>query len=111
LPISISISRLFPRDKQGLPPLKNSTRRPTKGIDVVGTAILRTRPAEGIARKIETRRRRLYFLKDKFREKTASMKKVHFIISGEISSIYKKTERPGKVHNVIVLPILTRRST
>ena len=80
----------------------------TKGIDVVGTGDF-THPAwrGELHEKLKQGDDGLYFLKDKFREKNGiNEKKVRFIISGEISSIYKKNGKTRKVHNVIVLPDL-----
>ena len=49
----------------------------------------------------------LYVLKEEFRIKDGSVEgryEPRFVISGEISSIYKKNGKVRKVHNVILLP-------
>ena len=57
--------------------------------------------------KLELKENGLYCLREQFREENGiNEKKVQFIISGEISSIYKKNGKTRKVHNVIVLPDL-----
>ena len=81
-----------------------------KGLDVIGTgdfthAIWRRELKE----KLVPAEQGLYRLKDGFREEVGSIKgegNPRFIISGEISSIYKKNGRVRKVHNVILLPSL-----
>ena len=48
----------------------------------------------------------MYVLKKEYRigEETAGEVQPRFVISGEISSIYKKKEKVRKVHNLILLP-------
>jgi len=79
-----------------------------KGIGVVGTGDF-THPAwrEELKEKLVPAEEGLYMLKDDFRleDKTAGTDFApRFIVTGEISSIYKKNGRVRKVHNVILLP-------
>jgi len=79
-----------------------------KGIDLVGTGDF-THHAwrKELTEKLQREEDGLYSLKERFRETTAADdKKVRFVISGEISSIYKKNGKTRKVHNLIVLPDL-----
>ncbi|KPU46157.1 ATP-dependent DNA helicase PcrA [Oxobacter pfennigii] len=81
-----------------------------KGIDVIGTGDF-THPAwrEELKEKFVPTGDGLYVLKDQFRkdDKIAGPGfKPQFIVSGEISSIYKKNGRVRKVHNVVLLPSL-----
>ncbi|HWR61244.1 MAG TPA: UvrD-helicase domain-containing protein, partial [Clostridia bacterium] len=81
-----------------------------KGIDVIGTGDF-THPAwrEELREKFVPSGDGLYVLKDEFRkeDKIAGADfKPQFIISGEISSIYKKNGRVRKVHNLVLLPDL-----
>ena len=79
-----------------------------KGIDVIGTgdfthAVWR----EELKEKLVPSGEGLYTLKDDFRKEddlTGAESKPHFIVSGEISSIYKKNGRVRKVHSLILLP-------
>ncbi|MBA1335645.1 MAG: Endonuclease Q, cleaves 5' to damaged DNA bases / ATP-dependent DNA helicase UvrD/PcrA-like protein [Firmicutes bacterium] len=79
-----------------------------KGIDVIGTGDF-THPAwrEELKEKLIPSGEGLYALKDDFHkeDKVAGADfKPQFIVSGEISSIYKKNGRVRKVHNLILLP-------
>ncbi len=79
-----------------------------KGIDILGTGDF-THPAwrEELKEKLEPAESGLYTLKKDFRLKddTAGVKAdPRFVITGEISSIYKKNGRVRKVHSVILLP-------
>lgn len=79
-----------------------------KGIGILGTGDF-THPAwrEELKEKLAPAEEGLYVLKDEYRlepEKTYGMMAPRFVISGEISSIYKKNERVRKVHSVILLP-------
>lgn len=49
-----------------------------------------------------------YRLKEEYavEDQTAGAKEVHFAVSGEISSIYKKDGKVRKVHSLILLPSL-----
>jgi uncharacterized protein (TIGR00375 family) len=79
-----------------------------KGVDVVGTGDF-THPAwrKELTEKLRRENDGLYSLKERFREKTGNPEKnIRFVISGEISSIYKKNGKTRKVHNLIVLPDL-----
>ncbi|OPY60552.1 MAG: ATP-dependent DNA helicase PcrA [Pelotomaculum sp. PtaU1.Bin065] len=79
-----------------------------KGIGVIGTGDF-THPAwrEELKEKLVPSGEGLYTLKNDFRkeDKVAGADfKPQFIVSGEISSIYKKNGRVRKVHNLIILP-------
>ncbi|BBB93476.1 MAG TPA: UvrD-helicase domain-containing protein [Methylomusa anaerophila] len=81
-----------------------------KGINVIGTGDF-THPAwrEELKEKLVPAGEGLYILKNDFRkeDKIAGADfKPQFIVSGEISSIYKKNGRVRKVHNLILLPSL-----
>lgn len=84
-----------------------------KGIQVVGTGDF-THPhwLEQIKEKLEPAEDGLFKLKDKYAQAIqtevfpAAQGPVRFIISGEISSIYKKDNRLRKIHNLIILPDL-----
>jgi len=84
-----------------------------KGIQVVGTGDF-THPAwlGQIREKLEPAEEGLYTLKDEFQKGMEEeyipqgMKDVRFILTVEISSIYKKNDRVRKVHNVIFAPDL-----
>lgn len=79
-----------------------------KGIGLIGTGDF-THPAwrQELHDKLESCGNGFYKLKQECtrREDSAlSEQKVQFVISGEISSIYKKDGKVRKVHNVILLP-------
>lgn len=81
-----------------------------KGIQLLGTGDF-THPAwrKELAEKLTPAEEGLYTLKDSFRQKEASVPdsfSPRFVISGEISSIYKKNEKVRKIHNLILLPSL-----
>ncbi|RGX55365.1 hypothetical protein DWV16_09080 [Anaerotruncus sp. AF02-27] len=81
-----------------------------KGIDLIGTGDF-THPAwrEELREKLEPAEDGLYRLKANFRlpdQLAGGEKSPRFVLSGEISSIYKKNGRVRKVHNVILLPSL-----
>ncbi|NPV91023.1 MAG: UvrD-helicase domain-containing protein [Firmicutes bacterium] len=81
-----------------------------KGIGVIGTGDF-THPAwrEELKEKLVPSGEGLYSLKDDFRkeDKVAGADlKPQFVVSGEISSIYKKNGRVRKVHNLVLLPSL-----
>lgn len=81
-----------------------------KGIDVIGTGDF-THPAwrEELKEKLVPSGEGLYALRSDWRkeEKVAGADlRPQFIVSGEISSIYKKNGRVRKVHNLILLPSL-----
>ena len=79
-----------------------------KGIHIVGTGDF-THPAwrEELAEKLEPAEDGLYVLKDEYRikdEKIPGEMIPQFVITGEISSIYKKNGKVRKVHSLILLP-------
>ncbi len=80
-----------------------------KGLDLIGTGDF-THPVwrEELKEKFIPAEDGLYRLKDDFRiaETVGDAPAPRFVISGEISSIYKKNGRVRKVHNVILLPSL-----
>lgn len=79
-----------------------------KGIHIVGTGDF-THPAwrEELKNKLEPAEDGLYVLKKEYcvQDKTvwASMQP-RFVVTGEISSIYKKYGKTRKVHNLLILP-------
>lgn len=79
-----------------------------KGIHIVGTGDF-THPAwrEELEEKLEPAEDGLYLLKDEYRIKDESVPGEvipRFVITGEISSIYKKNGKVRKVHSLILLP-------
>ncbi len=81
-----------------------------KGIQILGTGDF-THPAwrEELQEKLVPAEDGLYALRDELRltDRTfAPGGKARFVISGEISSIYKKNGKVRKVHSVILLPSL-----
>jgi len=81
-----------------------------KGIGVLGTGDF-THPAwrEELKEKLVLSGEGLYVLKNDFRQEdqvAGGDFNPQFIVSGEISSIYKKNGRVRKVHNLILLPSL-----
>lgn len=81
-----------------------------KGLDLIGTGDF-THPAwrEELRQKLEPAEEGLYRLKSQLQVKEDMGGKPlqpRFILSGEISSIYKKNGKVRKVHNVILLPSL-----
>lgn len=81
-----------------------------KGISIVGTGDF-THPAwrEELSQKLVPAEEGFYTLKEEYRIKdsTAGAAFVpRFVLSGEISSIYKKNGKVRKVHSVILLPSL-----
>ena len=76
-----------------------------KGIDIVGTGDF-THPAwrAELAEKLEPAEDGLYTLKEEYRLPGAPGSKPRFVVTGEISSIYKKGERVRKVHSLLILP-------
>lgn len=90
-----------------------------KGINIVGTGDF-THPAwrAELAEKLEPAEPGLYMLKKEYslqRPSILGQSSPRFVISGEISSIYKKNGRVRKVHSLILLPgleaaeVLSRR--
>ncbi|MBW2170476.1 MAG: DNA helicase UvrD [Deltaproteobacteria bacterium] len=84
-----------------------------KGITVVGTGDF-THPEwfSELSRKLELAEDGLFSLKSEHAAQTAHMvpagcqAPVRFILSGEISSIYKKDGKTRKVHNLVMAPTL-----
>lgn len=81
-----------------------------KGIDLIGTGDF-THPAwrQELKEKLTPAGQGLYQLKKEFvlpDDTAGAGASPHFILSGEISCIYKKNGRVRKVHNVILLPCL-----
>lgn len=81
-----------------------------KGLDLIGTGDF-THPAwrQELREKLIPSEEGLYMLKKSLRREDAianGESSPRFIISGEISSIYKKNGRVRKVHNLILLPSL-----
>lgn len=78
-----------------------------KGIGLVGTGDF-THPAwrEELAEKLEPAGDGTYVLKEEYRikDQTAGNVPPRFVMTGEISSIYKKEGRVRKVHSLILLP-------
>lgn len=79
-----------------------------KGIDLLGTGDF-THPAwrRELKDKLAPAEDGLYQLKEDFKIRdtmTAEERNPRFVISGEISSIYKKNGKTRKVHNLILLP-------
>lgn len=79
-----------------------------KGINLLGTADF-THPVwrEELKEKLTPSEEGLYVLKDDYRKEDnigGTDFKPRFIISGEISSIYKKNGKVRKIHNLILLP-------
>lgn len=81
-----------------------------KGISLIGTGDF-THPAwrEELKERLVSEGNGLYRLRDAYvKEESRKFpgEGTHFVVSGEISSIYKKNGKTRKVHNVILLPSL-----
>ena len=82
-----------------------------KGIDLLGTGDF-THPAwrKELEEKLIPAEEGLYRLRDELCQQPAGVagepRQPRFVLSGEISSIYKKNGKVRKVHNVILLPSL-----
>ncbi len=78
-----------------------------KGISIVGTGDF-THPGwrQELRDKLEPTGSGLYTLKEEYRipDPAAGGPQPHFLVTGEISSIYKKNGRVRKVHSLIMLP-------
>jgi len=79
-----------------------------KGLDLIGTGDF-THPAwrEELSEKLVPAEEGLYILKDEYRKPdhiAGGERRPRFLLSGEISSIYKKNGKVRKVHNLILLP-------
>ena len=84
-----------------------------KGIDLIGTGDF-THPAwrQELEEKLEPDENGLYKLKSEYRirgEGAPDGRRPRFVVTGEISSIYKKGDRVRKVHSLLVLPVWRRR--
>lgn len=79
-----------------------------KGINLLGTGDFTHRAWRSeLSEKLLSTGDGFYLLKDEYREPGRfSEVPVRFVVSGEISSIYKKNGRTRKVHNLILLPSL-----
>ena len=81
-----------------------------KGISLMGTGDF-THPVwrEELKERLVAEGNGLYRLRDEYvKEESRKFpgKGTHFVVSGEISSIYKKNGKTRKVHNIILLPSL-----
>ena len=81
-----------------------------KGISLIGTGDF-THPVwrEELKKRLIAEGNSLYRLRDEYvKEESRKFpgEGTHFVVSGEISSIYKKNGKTRKVHNVILLPSL-----
>lgn len=79
-----------------------------KGIHIVGTGDF-THPAwrEELAEKLKPAEEGLYVLKEEYRIEDGTVPGEmipRFVVTGEISSIYKKNGKVRKVHSVLILP-------
>ncbi len=76
-----------------------------KGIDIIGTGDF-THPAwrKELEEKLEPAEDGLYVLKKDYRLPEAPPRQPRFVVTGEISSIYKKGDRVRKVHSLLLLP-------
>ena len=86
-----------------------------KGISIVGSGDF-THPAwrQELREKLEPAGNGFYALKKEYRireDMSGGGPRPHFIITGEISSIYKKDGRVRKVHSLILLPGLEEAET
>lgn len=95
--------------KEGTPENLDSWAR-KKGISLIGTGDF-THPVwrEELKERLVSEGNGLYRLKDAYvKEESRKFpgEGTRFVVSGEISSIYKKNGKTRKVHNVILLPSL-----
>ena len=86
-----------------------------KGIGLIGTGDF-THPAwrEELEEKLEPTGDGFYRLKEEYRIRDGSVaggQEPRFVVTGEISSIYKKKEKTRKVHSLILLPGLEAART
>ena len=83
-----------------------------KGVDVIATGdIAHPGWLKEVMEKLEPAENGLFILKDEYRlPESVNLKhdnisdKIYFILTGEISSIYKRGGKVRKVHNLVVLP-------
>ena len=95
--------------KEGTPENLDSWAR-KKGISLIGTGDF-THPVwrEELKERLVSEENGLYRLRDEYvKEESRKFpgEGTRFVVSGEISSIYKKNGKTRKVHNVILLPSL-----
>ena len=95
--------------KEGMPENLDFWAR-KKGISLIGTGDF-THPVwrEELKERLVSEGNGLYRLRDAYvKEESRKFpgEGTHFVVSGEISSIYKKNGKTRKVHNVILLPSL-----
>ena len=81
-----------------------------KGIHIVGTGDF-THPAwrQELQEKLQPAQEGFYTLKREYKiqdNSVADTMTPRFVVTGEISSIYKKNGRVRKIHNLILLPSL-----
>ncbi len=78
-----------------------------KGIDIIGTGDF-THPAwrQELTEKLEPAEDGLYVLKKEYCLDKAPSHRPRFVVTGEISSIYKSKDRVRKVHSLLILPSL-----
>ena len=86
-----------------------------KGISLIGTGDF-THPVwrEELKERLVTEGNGMYRLRDEYVKEESQKfpgEGTRFVISGEISSIYKKNGKTRKVHNVILLPSLEAADT
>lgn len=79
-----------------------------KGITVIGTGDI-THPMwlRELIEKLQRAPNGLFVLKERFKRKDITLeekKEVYFMLTGEVSSIYKKGERLRKIHTLIFIP-------
>lgn len=79
-----------------------------KGIKVVGTGDF-THPQwlKELEEKLKPEGEGLFVLKDEYKNREATFftdEKTYFMLSGEISCIYKKNEKVRKIHSIIFVP-------
>ena len=76
-----------------------------KGLTVIGTGDF-THPGwlEELEEKLDPAEDGLYQLKKSYRLPGATIRPVRFLLSAEISNIYKKHGRVRKIHNIILAP-------
>lgn len=77
-----------------------------KGLDLIGTGDL-THPIwrQELREKLKPAEDGLYVLKEEYRLPEAQKyRQTRFVMTGEISSIYKKNRKVRKVHNVVHFP-------
>ncbi|MDD5945648.1 MAG: UvrD-helicase domain-containing protein [Clostridia bacterium] len=79
-----------------------------KGLDLIGTGDM-THPVwrQELREKLEETDDGLYRLKKEYRlDSPVGERDIRFIVTGEISSIYKKNGKVRKIHNVVIFPSL-----